>query len=197
MVTDDEWEKLVQQLSSGNERTVNEAALALREQSKAMVAVIVKFKNGTKEEFDTVLNDTITSVIRILQKGRYEKERANLTTLIYTIAKHKWLTILKDRHKNGSILVPIHHLPEHPLAHRKNPIEINLFSQEEKERIRWAIRQLNPKDRMLIEKKYLEGVSLRVIAEQLAISEDAVKKRHERCKQKLKEILGKDPRLED
>ena len=197
MVTDDEWEMLEQQLNSGNERTVNEAAFALREQYKDLVALIVKFRNGTNEDLNTVLNDTVHSIIEILKKGGYEKEKANLTTLFYSIAKNKWLTTLKDRRSNGKLNRMVRSLSDGSGDPWKNPIELNLFSQEEKERIRWAIRQLKEEDRLLIERKYLDGIPLIVIAEQLGISENAVKKRHERCKRKLKEIFGKDPRLAD
>lgn len=196
MVTESEREKLVQQLNNGNERAVNEAAVAIRNAAREMVQKVVRLGNGSAEDVNTVLNDTVTDLITILQKERYEPEKAKLTTLIYSIAKNKWLTILRLRHP-PSVDRASTELEKHATDPWKNPIELHLFSKEERRLVRQAILQLEAEDRILIEKKYLEGVSLRIIADQLGISEQAVKKRHERCKKKMRQFLGKDPRLED
>jgi RNA polymerase sigma factor (sigma-70 family) len=70
------------------------------------------------------------------------------------------------------------------------------FPEKKKKKIIRALEQLDPDCRLLFKMKYVKGITLRTIAENLGIRENTVKKRHERCKKKLKQIFGRDPRIE-
>lgn len=64
-----------------------------------------------------------------------------------------------------------------------------MVRQEMYRRARTALNQLQPHDREVLVLKYLEQLSVREIAESMAISEPAVKMRHARAVQRLNRIM--------
>ena len=60
--------------------------------------------------------------------------------------------------------------------------------------MRSALDRLSERDRELLALRHLEMLSIREIAGVLGISEGAVKVRHVRALERLRDLLGEDPR---
>lgn len=56
------------------------------------------------------------------------------------------------------------------------------------------LEKLPPECMELLRAIWYRNIRHKVLAEQLGISEDAVKQRHARCKDRLRKLLGEDPR---
>lgn len=186
---------LIEEIRTGEPRHFNAAIHQLYEQNRARVAKIVRIGGGTEEDVQMILNDAVLVLLRKVQTGDFDPGRAKLSTLLFTIAKFKWLDELKRRYSTNESQVKLNEGVARPQPNLENPIESGIFSQEERQKIRHALQQLDPGCRKLFELKYLQGISLRVLAENFGISEDAMKQRHRRCKQRLKRIFGSDPRV--
>jgi len=78
-------------------------------------------------------------------------------------------------------------------AHGSSP-SARLQRREAGERVRAALARLSERDREVLELRHLEQLSIREIAGVLGISEGAVKVRHVRALERLRERLGEDPR---
>ena len=195
MPQSEEDKKLIQKILSGDEGQLTAVIASLCEQVWNRVARVVRNGNGQKEDVQTILDDALIDLIKKVKDGSYDPSIASLSTLLYSIAKNKWLDILKRRYRTNRRETALNEDYSSLNSTKKNTIEEWIFSQEEKERIVQALKQLGAPCRELFELHYEAGMSLRTIAERLNISEDAVKQRHKRCKEKLRKIFGQDPRL--
>jgi RNA polymerase sigma-70 factor (ECF subfamily) len=72
----------------------------------------------------------------------------------------------------------------------------HLIRQELRQRVQAALERLPERDRELLVMRYLEQLSVREIAAVLSVSEGAVKVRHLRALERLRGLLGDDPREE-
>jgi RNA polymerase sigma-70 factor (ECF subfamily) len=71
-----------------------------------------------------------------------------------------------------------------------------LAGSEARAKVRDALARLGERDRELLVLRHLEQLSIREIAGVLSISEGAVKVRHVRALERLRDLLGHDPREE-
>jgi len=190
-----EDEHLIRQITSEEEHLINSATAVLCKRGWYVVAKFVRMGGGTDEDVQSILNDSIIALINIIQKGAYDPEKAKWSTLLRGIAQKKWMDELKSRYQRKNRFTTIDENTSSSIHNEQNPIEEYMFSKEEREKIVWALKQLDPACRELFQMKYMQGISLRIIAKKLNISEDAVKKRHERCKKKLRSLFDQDPRI--
>jgi len=84
---------------------------------------------------------------------------------------------------------------EHVGNHAQQAADYHLLLQEQTEQVRAAIDELDEPCRNLIIRYWMKGEYLTDIAKLMNIKEVALKKRHERCRKKLKALL--DERLKD
>lgn len=187
---------LIQKIQSVQERELNAAVAELLEQNRNRIAKIIRIGGGTDDDIEMILNDAVLELIAKVQNGSFDPSKAKLSTLLFTIAKNKWLDELKRRYQTNKHETTLDESLASPNHTPLNPIEEEIFTLEEREKIARALEQLDATCRELFQMKYREGVSLREIAKKLGVKEDAIKKRHERCKEKLKQIFGQDPRIE-
>jgi RNA polymerase sigma-70 factor (ECF subfamily) len=84
-------------------------------------------------------------------------------------------------------------LAERLFARGSSPSD-RLARSEARAVVRAALERLSDRDRELLVLRHLEQLSIREIAGVLAISEGAVKVRHVRALERLRDLLGHDPR---
>lgn len=170
------------------------------EENRDRVSKIVQIGSGTQEDVHTILHDTTLDVIQIIKQGKFDPNRASLNTLFYQIAKNKWLDELGRQNRRNERESPLEET--HYAKSSDSPPEKFMIDQEEIEQMARALKQLSAKCQELFRMKYWEELTLREIAKQIEpeedtkLTEDTIKKRHERCKAKLRKILGKDPRID-
>jgi RNA polymerase sigma-70 factor (ECF subfamily) len=69
-----------------------------------------------------------------------------------------------------------------------------IVSRETRSQVRAALDHLSKRDRELLALRHLEQLSLREIASVMGISEGAAKIRHIRALERLRDVIGEDPR---
>jgi RNA polymerase sigma-70 factor (ECF subfamily) len=80
----------------------------------------------------------------------------------------------------------------HKLVHCASSPSQHLIKQELHQRVRAALAQLEERDREVLVLRYLEELSVREIAATLGIGEGAVKMRHLRAVDRLRDVLAAD-----
>jgi RNA polymerase sigma-70 factor (ECF subfamily) len=80
------------------------------------------------------------------------------------------------------------------LCNRGSSPSQRLARSEARAQVRAALERLSESDRELLILRHLEQLSIREIAGVLSISEGAVKVRHVRALERLRDLLGEDPR---
>jgi RNA polymerase sigma-70 factor (ECF subfamily) len=80
------------------------------------------------------------------------------------------------------------------LCERGSSPSQRLAQSEARRQVRAALERLPERDRELLALRHLEQLSIREIAGVLGISEAAVKVRHVRALERLRDLLGEDPR---
>jgi RNA polymerase sigma-70 factor (ECF subfamily) len=80
------------------------------------------------------------------------------------------------------------------LCARNSTPSQRLAMSEARAQVRAALDRLSERDRELLVLRHLEQLSIREIAGVLGISEGAVKVRHVRALERLRDLLGEDPR---
>jgi DNA-directed RNA polymerase specialized sigma24 family protein len=95
------WEedKLIKKILSGEETQINAAASEMTSQYLLMVAKIVRIGGGQEDDIQMILNDAVLEIIKKIQNGTYDASLATLKTLLFTIAKNKWLDELDRRYR--------------------------------------------------------------------------------------------------
>lgn len=83
-------------------------------------------------------------------------------------------------------------LPEEKPALTLNDVEKKMNSEDMRKKVASAIRQLDGSCRKVLVQHYLGDKSMREIGQIIGKSEEAVKKINQRCKDRLRELLGGD-----
>jgi len=196
MTHDSEDERLIEKIQFGDEKALNAAITELLDKSKGIVAKVVSAGGGKETDVQDILHEAGLDLYILVKKGAFDPQRANWRTLIYTIAKNKWLDKKHKQSKFEHFFPALNMEFNNKTNSYYSPIEEHIFKQEDREKILTSLKQLGPTCREFMKMKYLAGASIRVICEKIGISESAAKQRHKRCKEKLKHIFGKDPRFE-
>ena len=188
-------EDLIADLRSGDKDRINTATKKLYDKTFWRVQRIIRIGGGVEENAKMILDDALIDLLQKVNSIQFNSKKGELTTLLFVIAKHKWLDELKRRYRNSQHQES---LREHHLNHGKESvpsIEQIITAEESRKQIIAALEKLDAPCLHLLRMKYLEGISLRVIAERLGQKENTIRQQHKRCKEKIKRILGRDPRL--
>lgn len=186
-------QELIRMILSEETKLIDQAVSIMWEKYHDLVANLVGKWGGIDLDKVSILHDSLLALIDKIQNGTYDSKRASLKTLFNKIARNKCIDHFEKKKKNSiSEFDENYHNPD---RNKISPAEENLISKEDRQKMLQALKQLNPECRDLFFMKYNQGITLRYIGEILGISEAAVKKRHERCKKKLKSLFPQDPRI--
>jgi RNA polymerase sigma factor (sigma-70 family) len=191
-----EWddERLIQMIRSGNERLINDAAKEIFLKGGGFVALVVRKKGGTEEDQQDVLDDATLELVQKVQNNYYLAEKTGLEPYFRIIVRSRWKDKLRKKYRHndhealpGEDFFSSQHKDE-------KPIDEQLSDSESAEKMARMLEKLSPECRELLKKHWYDRVPINVLAQQLNTTEDALKQRHARCKEKLKKLLGRDPR---
>ncbi len=179
--------EIVDMLCSEDEKSKRPALLFMEEQWKPFAyQVVVKHGNGEREQAEGIYDEAVSELILLIRNGKYIREKSRLSTFFYGIIQNKWRKYSRDIiAKQQKQQEASEKLPGSPQV----SAEERLIEEERAKAVADAIAQLDKSCRRLILDFWFEGKSLREIAGKLEVSGSAVKKRHERCKEKLREKL--------
>lgn len=191
-----EWDDatLIQQIRSGDERLINHAVKEIFLTGGGFVALIVRKNGGTEEDQQEVLDDATMELVQKVQSHYYLPEKTGLEPFFHMIVRSRWNDKLRKKYRHndheafpGEDFFSSQHKDE-------KPIDEQLSDSESAEKMARMLEKLTPECRELLKKYWYDRVPINVLAQQLNVTEDALKQRHARCKDKLRKLLGEDPR---
>lgn len=187
-------EELIELIRSENKADREIAAAYLTNHYTDIVQrMVARWNEGYPVEAGIVLDDSVMALIFAVRIGNYKPQESTLDQYFRGIAKNKIKNrVRQERNRktqNNSYLFLWEKTKKNPKS-----TDHRILHNEFKNLMAEALKALDPKCRELLKRYWFKGERLKDIAEDLGITESTAKKRHERCRKKLKDILGKDPR---
>ena len=154
------------------------------------VYAIVKSKLGrvgTREDCEDCVSDVFVDIFK--NRHRYSSDGGSLKSFIGTVSKRRAIDMfrqLTNRRDTTSI-------DEDDFVPMPSDVDIEDESdrKQEKSRLWDTVRSLGEPDSSIIIYQYYYDCSVRVIAERLSMTADAVQKRSLRARKKIGKLLGK------
>ena len=183
---------IIERLKYGSSKDEQEIARYLLEAFRGMVhSIVIQPGYGNRQDVQDILNDSISDLISYIKSDRFEVQEAKLSTFFYAIAKNKWLNVIRQRSKEITFMEISEDIQTGPSRH---PVLDDLISSEERSQVQAALKKIDDSCFNILYKYWIQDMKLKDIAIEMNLSEESVKKRHERCRKKLKIYLKKDPR---
>ncbi|MCB0560851.1 MAG: sigma-70 family RNA polymerase sigma factor [Lewinellaceae bacterium] len=179
--------ELVDMLCSEDEKGQRTALLYMEKHWKPLAYdIVINQGNGRREYAEGLYDEAVSDLVLLVRNGTFIQKKSKLSTFFYGILKNKWRKFFRDvLGKQQKEKEAYGKLPNAWLV----SVEEQLIERERVKATADAIAQLDKGCRQLILDFWFKEKSIREISEELAVSDSAVKKRHERCKDKLREVL--------
>lgn len=135
---------------------------------------------GSKQDAEECVSDTFLAFYEAVD--RFDLEKASIKTYLAVIGKRKAIDLyrtLKKRSENEAVF-----------DDSESEKESFTLTFERKNAIMKAVKALGEPDTSIITRRYFLGETAKEIGKALGLSQEAVQKRIERSKQKLKTELG-------
>ncbi|MEZ4927424.1 MAG: sigma-70 family RNA polymerase sigma factor [Saprospiraceae bacterium] len=182
-------EDIIRYLCSGNQRQVEDMTNYLLTQFRGMVISQVKSVNGDLDwDVEDVLHEAIIALIKHIQEGVFQPNKAKISTYFYVIARNTLSKQLRQRSISKDIPFENHTGDDRLIG--LNDAERLLQSADVRKRITSALQQLDPICREVLVRFWLEDQSMRDISTALGKSLDMIKQRNRRCLQHLRKLLS-------
>lgn len=145
------------------------------------IAANVILPHGTREDVEECVSDSFLAFYGNIEK--IDLEKASIKTYLAVITKRKAIDLRRTFEKNAVVI---------PLEDAYFYVGESNFTaaNDAKSDLMWAIKSLGEPDKTIITRKFFLGEKAAEIGRHLNMSEEAVQKRIERAKLKLKTELG-------
>lgn len=182
-LTDEEIVASIQRGGAARETALRE--LYLRPGLREAVYRHVLDHGGSRDDAQDMYQESLVLLDRNVREGRFEG-RSALTTYFVAIAKWRWLTVRRQQGR-FTTLNPAQYDDE------VESVEQETLRTEHRELLQAALAELGGRCKELLTLYQLE-YSMREIADQMAYENaDVAKKEAFRCRQRLRELLEKQP----
>lgn len=184
-------EDVILHLQSGDPRQEAKAIRYMQRQYRGVVISLVRETGGDPaQDVADVLNDATTAIVQNVRNGAFHHDKAKLSSYFWGIARNILLNLLRNRQTGREIYMA--ELPDEKPALSLNDVEKYMNSKDAGKKVAAAIEQLDDTCRKVLMQHYLKDKSMREIGQILGKSDDAVKKINQRCKERLRGLLGND-----
>lgn len=156
---------------------VEAAAAALLESYGGLIWRVCGRRLADTEDIKECVNSTFADFC--MQWERYDPERGTLQNYLCTIGNHKAMECYRKNETRKRIQTRV----------AEEVYENSLCEEVNYERLEEALDQLDPIDKLIIQKKYYDGMTFSEIAQQLNLPYETVKKRNQRNLKKLLKLL--------
>ncbi len=136
---------------------------------------------GSHEDAEECVNDVFLAFYQ--SRDKIDLEKASVKTYLAVISKRKAIDVYRKLKRNNTVSFEQGELP----FSQKEDFSLSL---ERKELLLNAVKGLGEPDTTIITCRYFLGESIREIGERVHLSDEAVQKRIERSRLKLKKELG-------
>jgi RNA polymerase sigma factor (sigma-70 family) len=142
-------------------------------------------QGGTRDDAQDIFQESLVLLDRNVREGRFEG-KSTLSTYFVAIAKWRWLTVRRQQGRYTE-------LQASQYDGEVESVEHETLRTEHRELLQAALAELGGRCKELLTLYQLE-YSMREIAEQMAYENaDVAKKEAFRCRQRLRELLEKQP----
>lgn len=148
--------------------------------------------NGSKDDALEVFHDAVLVFYDSVQKGKFNFKYAP-GGFIYTVAKNIWITRAKRDGKSRAVESD----EMESLMETSSGLKV-ILDREKKQAIDKLFSLLGEGCRELLKLSMSGGENMRTIAEKLGFAnENVAKSKNYRCKQRLKDLVGQVPELQE
>lgn len=156
------------------------------------IEILVLRNNGSKEQAKDIYQEAFLAVWQNIKDNRFvPKNESSINGYIYTIAKNKWMDVLRSQGYKKTIVAS-------QLGHfeikdeENNTIDDDILKEKRLEDVMLAFKNLGEACKSLLRKFYFEKKSMNTIAKELSLDAASTRNKKYRCMQKLKEIALKN-----
>lgn len=156
------------------------------------VEILVLRNSGTKEQAKDIYQDAFLAVWQNIKQNKFiPQSESSINGYIYTIAKNKWLDVLRSKGFKKTIVAS-------QLGHfeikdeENNDIDDDILKDKRLEDVMLAFRSLGEACKSLLHKFYFEKKSMKLIAKELELDAASTRNKKYRCMKKLREIALKN-----
>jgi RNA polymerase sigma factor (sigma-70 family) len=172
-------------LIDGIRRGDDTALVTLYEANQRPITAYVMRNNGTQDDADDILQESLVVLWERLRAGRYEHTAA-LGTFLFATARNIWLRRLAHQRREQ----PLDPIADDPSTDDPSPLE-QLMESEQVACVRNALDRLGEPCRSLLVQFYWEESSMEDIAHSLGFANAATaKSKKYQCKEQLKRLMG-------
>lgn len=156
------------------------------------IEILVLKNSGSKEQAKDIYQDAFLAVWQNIKQNRFiPKSESSINGYLYTIAKNKWMDILRSQgYKKTIVASQLNHFEIKD--EENNGIDDDILKDKRLEDVMFAFKNLGEACKSLLRMFYFEKKSMNLIAEELAIDSASTRNKKYRCMQKLREIALKN-----
>ena len=150
-------------------------------------ALILK-NSGTKEHAKDIFQEAFLAVWQNVKQDKFvPKSESSINGYLYTIAKNKWLDVLRSQGYKKTITAS--QLSYFEIKDEENNgIDDDILKDKRLEDVMLAFKNLGEACKSLLRMFYFEKKSMNLIAEELKLDAASTRNKKYRCMQKLRQI---------
>lgn len=152
------------------------------------IEILVLRNSGSIEQAKDIYQDAFLAVWQNIKQNRFiPQSESSINGYIYTVAKNKWMDILRSKKYKQTIVAS-------QLSHfeikdeENNSIDDDILKEKRLEDVMLAFKNLGEACKSLLCKFYFEKKSMKTIAKELDMDSASVRNKKYRCMQKLRDI---------
>ncbi|WP_179005443.1 RNA polymerase sigma factor [Winogradskyella forsetii] len=156
------------------------------------IEILVLRNSGSKDQAKDIYQDAFLAVWQNIKQDKFiPKSESSINGYLYTIAKNKWLDVLRSSGYKKTIVAS-------QLGHfeikdeENNDIDDDILKDKRLEDVMLAFKNLGEACKSLLRMFYFEKKSMKFIAEELALDSASTRNKKYRCMQKLKSLALKN-----
>ncbi|WP_179343944.1 RNA polymerase sigma factor [Winogradskyella ursingii] len=157
------------------------------------IELLVLKNSGSKDEAKDIYQEAFLAVWQNIKQNKFiPQTESSINGYLYTIAKNKWLDVLRSQgYKKTIVASHLHHFEIKD--EENNDIDDDILKDKRLEDVMQAFKSLGEACKSLLRKFYFEKKSMNLIAQELSLDSASTRNKKYRCMQKLREIaLNKD-----
>lgn len=148
--------------------------------------------SGTKDHAKDIYQEAFLAVWQNIKQDKFiPKSESSINGYLYTIAKNKWMDVLRSQGYKKTIVASQLSFFE-PSEQENNDIDDDILKDERLQDVMQAFRNLGEACKNLLSKFYFEKLSMNDIAQELQLDAASTRNKKYRCMQKLREIALKN-----
>jgi len=144
--------------------------------------------NGTKADAKDIFQEAFLIVWQNIKRDKFKPKRESaFNGYLYTVAKNKWIDVLRSKRYNKTInTVQLSYFEFKD--EEDQGVDENILNDKQLEHIMHAFKTLGEACKILLRKFYFEKQSMKSIAKDLQLDTASTRNKKYRCMQKLREI---------